>query len=129
MAFNAQPRATGQLLLGSTRQFDDTTTALTPRMLQRLLDRAREFLPQLDTLVGLRAWTGFRPTTPDHRPLIGRWPRRDGLWLAAGHEGLGITTALGTADLLAAQLLGEALPFDAAPFDPARYATEVAHAA
>ncbi|MCI4569203.1 FAD-dependent oxidoreductase [Lysobacter sp. CFH 32150] len=129
VAFNAQPRATGQLLLGSTRQFDDTTAVLVPRMLQRLLDRAREFLPQLDSLVGLRAWTGFRPTTPDHRPLIGRWPARAGLWLAAGHEGLGVTTALGTADLLAAQLLGEALPFDAAPFDPARYAAEFAHAA
>ncbi len=42
----------------------------------------------------LRTWTGFRPATPDSRPLVGAWEPR--LWVAAGHEGLGITTAPGT---------------------------------
>ena len=122
VAFNVQPRPTGQLLLGSTRQFDDHATDVTPRLLQRLIARAAEYLPGLSQMTALRAWTGFRPTTPDHRPLIGPWPQRDGVWLACGHEGLGITTALGTADLLAAQLLGLALPFDAKPYAPARFA-------
>jgi glycine/D-amino acid oxidase-like deaminating enzyme len=124
VAFNAQPRPTGQLLLGSTRQFDDVGSDVTPRLVARLVERGREFLPGLAALTALRAWTGFRPTTPDHRPLIGRWPACDGVWLACGHEGLGVTTALGTADLIAAQLLGRPLPFDAVPFDPARYAPE-----
>lgn len=128
VAFNVQPRPTGQILLGSTRQFDDTGSEVTPRLIARLLERGIEFLPDLARLSALRAWTGFRPTTPDHRPLIGRWPPREGVWLACGHEGLGVTTALGTADLLAAQLLGRPLPFDAAPFDPARYAPEAATA-
>lgn len=122
VAFNVQPRPTGQLLLGSTRQFDDHATDVTPRLLQRLIARAAEYLPDLLQMTALRAWTGFRPTTPDHRPLIGPWPQRDGVWLACGHEGLGVTTALGTADLLAAQLLEHALPFDARPYAPARFA-------
>ncbi|HSX59167.1 MAG TPA: FAD-binding oxidoreductase [Tahibacter sp.] len=130
VAFNVQPRPTGQLLLGSTRQFDDHATDVTPRLLQRLIARATEFLPGLAQMTALRAWTGFRPTTPDHRPLIGAWPLRPGVWLACGHEGLGVTTALGTADLLAAQLLGTSLPFDARPYAPSRFVatSEVSHA-
>lgn len=128
VAFNVQPRPTGQLLLGSTRQFDDLSREVTPRLLERLIARAQEFLPDLAGHSALRAWTGFRPTTPDHRSLIGRWPLRDGVWLACGHEGLGVTTALGTADLLAAQLLDTPLPFDAEPFAPARFAAEFSHA-
>lgn len=130
VAFNVQPRPTGQLLLGSTRQSDDHGSGVTPRLLRRLVARAQEFLPALARMTALRAWTGFRPATPDHRPLIGAWPARQGVWLACGHEGLGVTTALGTADLLAAQLLGLPLPFDARPYAPARFApdAELAHA-
>jgi glycine/D-amino acid oxidase-like deaminating enzyme len=130
VAFNVQPRPTGQLLLGSTRQFDDHATDVTPRLLQRLIARAAEYLPALTQMTALRAWTGFRPTTPDHRPLIGPWPARDGVWLACGHEGLGVTTAMGTADLLAAQLLEQPLPFDPKPYAPARFAasSELRHA-
>ena len=128
VAFNVQPRPTGQLLLGSTRQFDDVSSEITPRLLARLVERAAEFLPGIGALPALRAWTGFRPTTPDHRPLIGRWPTRERTWLACGHEGLGVTTALGTADLIVAQLTGAAPPFDPAPYDPARYAPEAMHA-
>ncbi|UXI67234.1 NAD(P)/FAD-dependent oxidoreductase [Tahibacter amnicola] len=129
VAFNLQPRPTGQWLLGSTRQFDDTTTGVTPRLVSGLIERGKAFVPALAAVSALRAWTGFRPTTPDHRPLIGAWPSRPGTWLACGHEGLGVTTALGTADLIAAQLLQTATPFDAEPFAPARFAAEYENAA
>lgn len=122
VAFNAQPRPTGQILLGSSRQFDVDDAHVEPQLIDALCERARRFLPWFDELTALRCWTGFRPTTPDHRPLIGRWPGPARHWIAAGHEGLGVTTALGTAELLAAQMCGTAAPFDAAPFDPARFA-------
>jgi len=131
VAFNAQPRPTGQILLGSSRQFDVTDPAVEPRLVQALCDRALPFLPWFGELTALRCWTGFRPTTPDHRPLVGRWPGTRH-WLAAGHEGLGVTTSLGTAEVIAAQLLGSTMPFDATPFDPARLipaTLEAAHAA
>ena len=62
-------------------------------VLARMLERAVPFMPGLSRLPALRTWTGFRPATPDKLPLVGRWPEVDGLWIAAGHEGLGITTA------------------------------------
>jgi glycine/D-amino acid oxidase-like deaminating enzyme len=128
VAFNAQPRPTGQILLGSSRQFDADDAGVEPQLIDALRVRARRFLPWFDELTALRCWTGFRPTTPDHRPLIGRWPGSRRHWIAAGHEGLGVTTALGTAELLAASLLGTALPFDAAPFDPMRFSTHAPEA-
>ena len=97
-AFNVQPRKTGQLLLGSSRQFDVEHKEVEPRMVERMIARALEYMPGLARLSALRVWTGFRAATPDSLPLIGPLPGRAGHVLATGHEGLGITTSLGTAE-------------------------------
>jgi D-hydroxyproline dehydrogenase subunit beta len=85
-----------------------------------MLQRASHFMPGLGDLSVIRCWTGFRPATPDKLPLIGRWDPIPGLWIAAGHEGLGITTSLGTAQLLADQIAGRVPEIDPAPFSPMR---------
>ncbi|QDE85738.1 NAD(P)/FAD-dependent oxidoreductase [Myxococcus xanthus] len=132
VAFNAQPRVTGQLLLGSSRQPGDATREVDAALLERMLKRAAMFLPGLDGLQALRVWTGLRPATPDGLPLLGPHPEKPWLWLACGHEGLGITTATGSARLVADQLLGRTSPIDARPYSPARFlavsSREVAHA-
>jgi glycine/D-amino acid oxidase-like deaminating enzyme len=63
---------------------------------------------------------GFRPSTGDNLPVIGPVPGRARLWLATGHEGVGIATSLATARLVADQLLGRSPPIDPAPYLPAR---------
>ncbi len=120
VAFNVQPRPTGQLLIGSSREFDCTSPTASLPMVRRMLARAVEFLPRLRDLQALRVWTGFRPTTADGRPYLGAVPDRRDLWVAAGHEGLGITTALGSARLLVDQLLGRVPGIDPQPYRPAR---------
>lgn len=121
VACNVQPRKTGQLLIGSSRQFDVATPEVEPAMLRRMVARALEYLPGLARLSAIRAWTGFRAATPDSQPLIGPHPEVPGLYLATGHEGLGITTSLGTAELLAAQLAGRAYPIPGEPYLPSRF--------
>lgn len=120
VAFNLQPRATGQLLIGSSRELVGWDGSINRALLSRMLERAFEFAPRLAELSCIRTWTGFRPATPDKLPYVGRWPLTEGLWLATGHEGLGIMTATGTARLLVDLLLERRPPFDPAPFDPAR---------
>lgn len=120
VAFNIQPRRTGQMLIGSSRQYDVTDAGVEPVMLQRMLLRAREYMPAIDRLVGVRAWTGMRPATPDGLPLIGPVPGMPRVLLAAGHEGLGITTSLGTGELITDLVTGRASRIDRAAYAPAR---------
>ncbi|WP_277590562.1 NAD(P)/FAD-dependent oxidoreductase [Pseudomonas chlororaphis] len=122
VAFNVQPRPTGQLLIGSSRQFDSLDPAIEPEVLTPMLQRAVAYLPGLAQLNGIRAWTGFRAATPDGLPILGQHPRHTGLWLAVGHEGLGVTTAPGSGRLLTQLLLGERSDIDAQAYRPARFA-------
>lgn len=122
VAFNLQPRPTGQILIGSSRQFGTDDLAVEPPVMARMLRHAASFTPALAGLNLLRCWTGMRAASPDGLPLIGPHPGRPGLWLATGHEGLGITTSLATAHLLAAQLLNDRPAIAAQPYLPARFA-------
>jgi glycine/D-amino acid oxidase-like deaminating enzyme len=128
VAFNLQPRATGQMLLGSSREFAGLDPAVNRRIRDRMVRRALEFMPALARLAAIRTWTGFRPATPDNLPLIGHWGQAPGLFVAAGHEGLGITTALGSALLVADAILGRSSPLDPAPYSPMRPFPAAAHA-
>jgi len=93
-----------------------------------MLERAVEYLPGLRKLSSLRTWTGFRAATPDKLPLIGPHTEQQRLYLATGHEGLGITTSLGTAKLLVAQIMNRETEIPAAPYLPARVPQEPVHA-
>lgn len=120
VAFNVQPRLTGQVLIGSSRQFGVDSVEVDYSIVREMLVRAFEFMPKLRGLSAVRIWTGFRPATPDNLPYIGKVPGRENVYVAAGHEGLGITTALGTAELLADEIMGRASAIDRAPYSPSR---------
>lgn len=127
VAFNLQPRKTGQLLLGSSRQYDVATKDVETHMLQRMISRALDYVPALGRLSAIRTWTGLRAATPDSLPLIGPMPSHVGHYLATGHEGLGITTSLGTAELIVAHLTSRSAPIPSEPYLPSRFAKGVPH--
>jgi D-hydroxyproline dehydrogenase subunit beta len=124
VAFNVQPRRTGQILIGSSRQYGNENTLVEHRVLAAMLQRAVFYMPALAALNTIRTWTGFRAATSDKLPLIGPSTIDDSVWLATGHEGLGITTALGTAELLVAAFMGRETAIPPEPFLPSRYATK-----
>ena len=127
VAFNLQPRPNGQLLLGSSRQYGAETLEVETPILSRMIARALEYMPGIAEISAIRCWTGFRAATPDKLPLIGPCPETPGLYLATGHEGLGITTSLGTAKLLADQILRRQPSIPWEPYLPARAGSEPAH--
>jgi D-hydroxyproline dehydrogenase subunit beta len=120
VAFNVQPRKTGQVLIGSSRQYDRDDSAVDTKILSRMLERAFHYLPALRSASSIRTWTGFRAATPDKLPLIGPHPDDPSLILAAGHEGLGITTSLATGRLVADQILGRRSEIPVEPYLPSR---------
>jgi glycine/D-amino acid oxidase-like deaminating enzyme len=123
VAFNAQPRRSGQVLLGSSRQFGSETTDIESHMLARMLRRAAEYMPGIGDLIAIRTWTGFRAATPDKLPIIGPAPADPRLYLATGHEGLGITTSLATGRLVADLIAGRTPVIPPEPYLPGRVAS------
>lgn len=121
VAFNVQPRSTGQILIGSSRQYGDETASVDQTVLTSMLARAAKYMPGLSRLNAIRVWTGFRAATPDKLPLIGPMPNDDTLWMATGHEGLGITTSLATGELIAAMITGAQAKISARPYLPSRF--------
>ncbi len=122
VAFNVQPRKTGQVLIGSSRQYSTEDPMVDTQILASMIDRAQWYLPEIGALSAIRVWTGFRAATPDKLPLIGPCLEDESLFLATGHEGLGITTSLGTACLLADHLQGIETKIPIEPYLPARFA-------
>jgi glycine/D-amino acid oxidase-like deaminating enzyme len=127
VAFNVQPRRTGQILIGSSRQYGAEHKEVDQIMLSNMIRRAEEYMPGLGSMSAVRVWTGFRAATPDKLPLIGPCPGYRSLWLATGHEGLGITTSLGTARILVDQVSGARTAISSEPYLPSRAVTEYAH--
>jgi glycine/D-amino acid oxidase-like deaminating enzyme len=128
VAFNVQPRRTGQILIGSSRQYGAEHKEVDHEMVVRMLLRAQEYMPGLKAMSTVRTWTGFRAATPDKLPLIGPCLGDKSLFLATGHEGLGITTSLGTGRILADQMTGEKPEIPIEPYLPSRAAMEHVHA-
>jgi D-hydroxyproline dehydrogenase subunit beta len=128
VAFNVQPRRTGQILIGSSRQSGAEGKEVDSVILSRMLRRAQEYMPALGSMSAIRTWTGFRAATPDKLPLMGPLPGHKTVFLATGHEGLGITTSLGTARVLADQITGASSEIPIEPYLPSRAEKEFAHA-
>jgi glycine/D-amino acid oxidase-like deaminating enzyme len=128
VAFNVQPRRTGQILIGSSRQYGAEHKDVDHDILTRMLQRAQEYMPALGGMSGVRTWTGFRAATPDKLPLVGPLPGDKSVFMATGHEGLGITTSLGTAKILVDQITGANPEISIEPYWPSRANKEFAHA-
>jgi D-hydroxyproline dehydrogenase subunit beta len=128
VAFNIQPRRTGQILIGSSRQYGNEDKKVDHNMVVQMLRRAQEYMPGLASMSAIRTWTGFRAATPDKLPLIGPSSHDPSLYLATGHEGLGITTSLATARILVDQIAGTTSEIPIEPYLPSRALKEPAHA-
>ncbi len=66
-------------------------------------------------------WMGHRPTMPDFLPVLGKSPKLDNLYLAFGHQHLGLTLAAITGDIMVDVLAGRKPSIDLAPFDIKRF--------
>src|SRR6266851_5207690 len=85
-----------------------------------LTRQARKLFPGL-TGRELSRWMGLRPTLPDYLPVIGRSPRQRNLYLALGHQHIGLTTATMTARLIGDLVAGRPPAIDIAAFAADRF--------
>jgi D-hydroxyproline dehydrogenase subunit beta len=116
--------ASGTVLIGSSRDVAGFSAAPDPAALAEIARRAVQLFPFLAGVRAIRSYTGFRPASPDHLPVIGADAEVPGLFHASGHEGAGIGLAPATAELITALVAGTVPPVDPAPFTPARFGLE-----
>lgn len=118
--------ASGTVLIGSSRDAAGFSVRPDPAALAEMSRRAIALFPFLARVRAIRTYTGFRPASADHLPVIGADPAVPGLYHATGHEGAGIGLAPGTAELITALINGTPSPVDAAPFAPGRFGVSAA---
>ncbi|HEY3190138.1 MAG TPA: FAD-dependent oxidoreductase, partial [Solirubrobacteraceae bacterium] len=77
-------RRDGEIIFGGDREQAGWTTTPDPAGIEVNRAHAAEALPFLAALPVARTWAGLMPFPRDGRPLIGRVPGRDSLWIVSG---------------------------------------------
>ena len=104
------------LRLGSIMEFAGYDIHLNPRRLHLLKCGAREYLHKLADDPEETAWFGWRPMTPDGMPRIGPCPAANNVYVAAGHNMLGMSMAPATGQLIAQMIDQRPLTLDPRPY-------------
>ncbi len=120
------PLATGQLLIGGTREDSGEAGETDLAAVQRLLGEAVQLCPSVAALRVLRVFAGVRAATADGLPLVGALPGADNCWIAAGFEGDGICLGPLIGRTLAQLVRGEAPTADVSMLDSRRFAPQTA---
>ena len=120
------------LRLGSVMEFTGYDASVARRRLSVLTRGASRYLnvpaepPADDHPDGDNRWAGLRPMTPDGVPIIGRVPggrggRANNLFVAAGHNMLGLSMAPGTGRLVSELVTGAEPHLDPSLYSPERF--------
>ena len=91
----------GNILIGSTREFVGYNRQVTPEAIQAILKYAQRFIPALSELNIIRTFAGLRPYTPNGLPILAKAKDIDGFIISAGHEGDGIALSPVTGVIIA----------------------------
>ncbi|MFO0968874.1 MAG: FAD-binding oxidoreductase [Gemmataceae bacterium] len=107
--------------LGSMMEFVGYDRSLPAHRLDYLRKIAERYLREPYTEPIEERWFGWRPMTPDGVPIIDRagWGN---VYLAAGHNMLGLSMAPATGKLVAEMLSGEETHINLDPYRLARFA-------
>ncbi len=94
---------------GGTVEFAESGVPPTDRRADKLLRSSRELFPEIQIREKSR-WMGERPTLPDYLPAIGPLREIRNLYVATGHQHLGVTLGALTGTIIAGMINGEESP-------------------
>ena len=107
--------------LGSMMEFVGFDQSIPDKRIQQLKRSAEPYLKQPWTEEIFETWYGWRPMTWDSLPVIGQAPGLDNVFLATGHNMLGLSLAPSTGRLLAEIVTNKKTHVDPAPYSPDRF--------
>lgn len=115
----ATPMADGLRLAGMV-EFKPMNAPPDPRLTDRLKRHGRLLFPNAN-LDDAETWLGHRPSLPDSLPVIGAVPGHPNVFLAFGHQHIGLSTAPRTGRLVAQLVAGERVNEDLSAFRADRF--------
>ncbi|EEK78794.1 FAD-binding oxidoreductase [Bacillus cereus] len=101
-----EPTESQNFLIGSSREFVGFHTRINNEVIKCIANRAIRFYPKMADMMVIRSYAGLRPWTEDHLPIISRVEHIPNYFIAAGHEGDGISLAAVTGKVVE-ELLNE----------------------
>lgn len=107
--------------LGSTMEFAGYDETMSARRLKLLKDAAVHFLQEPYGDPVEEEWFGWRPMTYDGNPIIDKSPAFSNVFIAAGHNMLGVSMAPATGKLVSELIDGEQPHIDPAPYRVTRF--------
>ncbi|MEH3115184.1 NAD(P)/FAD-dependent oxidoreductase [Pedobacter terrae] len=96
----------GQIRYGGTMELDKINTRINMQRVKGIVESVPAYFPDLKPAVPLEKdiWYGFRPSSPDGLPYIGRCKKRENLIIATGHGMMGLSLGPATG-LLVSQIV------------------------
>ncbi|GAB1476202.1 FAD-dependent oxidoreductase [Bacillota bacterium] len=112
VAMNIEPTMGDTFLLGGNREYKgfDITTEI--EIMRAIAERGIRFFPIIKEINMIRAYSGLRPYCVGHLPIISEVDEIPGYYIAAGHEGDGISMAGITGRMMAQIMAGEGTDFN-----------------
>ncbi|GAC1360296.1 MAG: glycine oxidase ThiO [Ktedonobacteraceae bacterium] len=105
-----------EVLVGATKEDIGFVTQVTAEGQAWLRDVAYRLAPALKASTVERQWAGLRPGTPDTRPVLGPVAGWSNLWLASGHNSVGIMLSPLTGQMIADCIMSGQVPELLRPF-------------
>lgn len=93
------PRGSREMIVGATEENAGFDRSNTPAGIGQLLNEAQQISTHVGTYPILEMWSGLRPATPDHLPIIGP-SSIPGVLYATGHYRNGVLLAPITASII-----------------------------
>ena len=109
-----------KIVAGSTLEDAGFVKCVTPAGLEQIFSAMQELVPVLGAAEVVETWSGLRPDTPDHLPILGP-SGVQGLTIATGHYRNGILLAPITAQLAAEWVTEGRVSIDWDVFSPLRF--------
>lgn len=113
-----EPTESQNFLIGSSREFNGLDTKVSHEVTKYIAKRAMRFYPKIADMTVIRTYAGLRPWTEDHLPIISHVDEVPGFYVAAGHEGDGISLAAVTGKVMEEMLSRKETCI---PIEPLRY--------
>ncbi len=110
-----------EIIVGATKTELGFMLTVTEEGTDWLSTTAQRLLPSLVGAHIIRTWAGLRPRTPDNHPILGKLPGWHNVFIAAGHNSVGIILSALTGQCMAELLTTGQTPPIIRPYTMERF--------